>query len=158
MSEQHPELVTLEETAPNTDWRAQRRAGKEAWRSERRELRRHSPLSGWIGGATLIIVGLAFLARNVLGWGLSHHWWAIFLLIPAISALATAWHLHQSDQPDQRRAAFGPLLGGSFMLIIAAAFFFDVSLQLVWPLFLIVIGLSIILKRGSWSTPTSKIS
>lgn len=158
MSEQHAESDTLKETVSYGDARAQRRAEKEAWRAERRELRRNSPLGGWISGGTLIIIGLAYLVRNTLGWELTNHWWAIFMLIPAFSALATAWHFSHSDQPHLRRAAFGPLVGGGLMLIIAAALFFDVSLQLVWPLFLIVIGLSFILKRGSLSTTTSKIS
>lgn len=158
MSEQQSEIDTLKEEIANMDRRTQRRAEKEAWRVERRKLRHNSPLSGWIGGGTLIIVGLAFLARNVLGWELTNNWWAIFMLIPALSALTMAWRFSKSDQPHLRRAAFGPLVGGGFMLIIAVALFFDVSLQLVWPLLLIVIGLSFILKRGSFSTTPSKFS
>jgi hypothetical protein len=152
MSEQYPEVETLKETAHTLDWRAQRQVEKESMRAERRELRRNSPLSGWIGGGTLIIVGLAYLARNILGWEFSNHWWAIFMLIPALSALATAWTFFRSDKPNQRRAAIGLLVSGGFMLIIATALFFSVSWQLIWPLFLILIGMNIMVGRGSFTT------
>lgn len=148
MSVQQPELPNGRETTSEKDEWSQHRA-------ERRELRRSLPLNGWIGGGTLIIVGLAFLAQNFLGWDLSHHWWAIFILIPAFSALATAWAFTHSDKPHLRQAALGPLLGGSFMLMIAAALFFDISFKLAWPFFFIVIGISLIWKRGVFTTSTA---
>lgn len=155
MSEKEPELGSLQETATYMDWRAQRRAEKDARRTERRELRRNSPLGGWIGGVTLIIVGLAYLARNSLGWELSNRWWAIFMLIPALSALATAWYLFRSGQPHLHRAAASSLLSGGFLLIIAITLFFSISWQLVWPFFLILIGLSIVLGRSLFHTAAS---
>ncbi|MCA9956759.1 MAG: hypothetical protein KC434_18645 [Anaerolineales bacterium] len=45
-------------------------------------------LGMWISGAALIIIGLAFLLRNSLHWSLPGQWWAVFLLIPAVSSLA----------------------------------------------------------------------
>jgi hypothetical protein len=148
MTEQIPNVEISKETAADADWRAQRRAEKEARRAARRERRRRSPLGGLLGGATLIVIGLAYLARNTLGWELSNHWWAIFMLLPALSALATAWHFFHSEKPELRQAAYGPLFGGGFLLLIAAALFFNASWQLVWPLFLIMIGISIIVGRG----------
>ncbi len=148
MSAQQSDLYTSQATEPSTDWRAQRRAEKAAWRAERQEMRHNSPLGGWSGGMTLIVVGLAFLARNVLGWEWSNHWWALFLLIPALTALSSAWVMFRSDEAYVRQAAVGALFGGTFMLILAGAFFFDISWQLIWPFFLIGIGASILLRRS----------
>lgn len=148
MSAQESELYTSQTSEPSTDWRAQRRAEKAAWRAKRQEMRHNSPLGGWIGGATLIVVGLAFLARNALGWEWSNHWWALFLLIPAITSLASAWVMFRSDEAYVRRGAYGALFGGSFMLILAAALFFEIGWQLIWPFFLIGIGVSILLGRS----------
>lgn len=127
-----------------TDWREARRSA----RHQRRELRHNSAIGGWISGATLIIIGLAFMLKNVLDWSLPDSWWALFLLIPAITSLATAGQLFQSHEPRQRRAAFGALIGGSTMLIMAAALFFNINWQVIWPLILIAIGISIVISRS----------
>ncbi|MFZ1753218.1 MAG: hypothetical protein WBO46_25335 [Caldilineaceae bacterium] len=148
MSTQQSDVYPAQATESSTDWRTQRRAQKEARRSARRALRRSSPLGGWIGGATLIVVGLAFLARNALGWEWTNRWWALFLLIPAITALSSAWVMSHSDEPHVRQAAYGALFGGSFLLILAGALFFEIGWQLIWPFFLIGIGVSILLGRS----------
>lgn len=117
-------------------------------RQERRDMRRQLSFGTWMGGAVLIIVGLAFLLKNSFDWSLPGHWWAVFLLIPAVSSLAAAWQLLRSQDPRQRRAAFGALVGGSILLILAIALFLGINLQLIWPLILIAIGISILISRS----------
>ena len=130
-----------EETA---DWREVRRAA----RRRRRELRHSSATGGWIAGATLIVIGLAFMLKNVLDWSIPDRWWAVFLLIPALTSLGTAWQLFNGQERRQRRAALGALVGGSTMLIVAAALFFSLNWQVVWPLILIAIGISMVISRS----------
>ena len=148
MAEKYPKKQPYNESDPSMKWGAQRRA-------EQSELWRNSPLAGWLSGGALIIVGLAFIARNVLDWELSTQWWAIFMLIPALSAMVTAWYFYQSDKPHLRQAALGSLLAGGFILIVAGAFFFDASWQLIWPLFPIMIGIGLILMRKLLTPPSS---
>ncbi|MCB0144780.1 MAG: hypothetical protein KDE50_33165 [Caldilineaceae bacterium] len=141
MSDMQIDHSPVQESAAN--WREMRRTA----RHERRILRRQSPFGAWIGGATLIIIGLAFLLQNSLDWSLPDRWWALFLLIPALSSLAAAWQLLRSQKPGQRRAAFGALVGGSILLTLAIALFLSVNLQLIWPLTLVAIGISTIISR-----------
>ena len=99
--------------------------------------------TGWIGGVVLITIGAILLLQN---FDLFHmrNGWALFLLIPIFASLNSAYTLYQRDRRFTR-AVTGPLMGALVLMCIAAAFLFGIDWGLIWPVFLIVGGLSILL-------------
>jgi hypothetical protein len=120
------------------DWREQRRA--ERWaRREARWQRRAGRHYGWIGGAILILLGVAFLLQS-LGLPFLANWWALFILIPAFWAFVAAWESYQNNGRLTRGGA-GSLAGGVLLTILALAFLLNLNIGLFLPVLLIVAGL-----------------
>lgn len=107
------------------------------WRETRRERTRAS--GPWLGGIILILLGFFFLAQN-LGFATLDNWWALFILIPAVGSFATAWSIFQGNGNRMTGAVRGPLMGGLILAMVAAAFLLNLNWGLLWPLFLILIG------------------
>lgn len=100
------------------------------------ERKHHAP--AWVVGIILIIIGVAFLFQNISGLWLGN-WWALFILIPAIGSLATAWRIYETHG-HMTAAARGPLVGGIVLLMVTAIFLFNLDWGRVWPVFLIIAG------------------
>jgi hypothetical protein len=119
-----------------------RREQRLAERMARREVRwqRHAGRRyGWMGGAILILVGIAFLLEN-LGIPFLANWWALFILIPAFWSCVAAWDLYQ-DSGRVTRGAAGSLTVGVLLTALALAFLLNLSVGLFWPILLIVGGI-----------------
>ena len=87
----------------------------------------------------LILIGVVFLVRNISGLSLDN-WWALFILIPAITSLGNAWRTYRSS--DRHSSAVrGSLVGGLMMLVVAMIFLFELDWGMIWPVFLIIAGL-----------------
>jgi hypothetical protein len=136
------------EPAPSyDDWRQMRRAERHARRTARRAARdqlRNSPAYGWMAGGLLILLGIIFLAQN-LGAFYLFNWWALFILIPAIASFAAAWNSYQANG-RLTAAGRGSLVGGGILLAIAVALLFGLDFGLLWPIFLIIGGLVVLLN------------
>jgi len=123
------------------------------WRDARREERHKRLVSryGWIGpgmgGFILVLMGIIFLAQN-FGYPVPEKWWTIFLLIPAAGALFAAWNAYQRDGKLTGEAT-AALIGSVTLLAIAAAFIFDFAWGLLWPVALIAVGVSVLI-RAYW--------
>ena len=102
---------------------------------------RHS--KNWSGGLILIGIGVIFLISNTTNFHL-HNWWALFILIPAFSNLGGALRNYQ-DNGRLTRSGRGSLTGGIILSFIAAVFLFSLDWGVVWPIFLIIGGLSALL-------------
>ncbi len=109
-----------------------------------RARRRHS--KNWGAGLILIAIGVLFLVSNTTGFSL-HNWWALFILIPAFSNFGSALNNYQSNG-RLTRSGRGSLTGALILTLIASVFLFDLDWGLVWPVFLIIGGLSALL--GGW--------
>jgi hypothetical protein len=94
---------------------------------------------GWIVGAILILIGLVFLVQNFTAGFQLQNWWALFILIPALGSLGSAWRIYRS-QGRLSHAVRGPLVGGLILLLVTAIFLFNLDWGKVWPAFLIVAG------------------
>jgi phosphatidylglycerophosphate synthase len=88
-----------------------------------------------------------FLLQN-MGYAIPGNWWALFLLIPAVFALASAWKSYR-----QNGGRFGPGMAGSLitaLVLIALTLVFlldlDVNWDVIWPAALIVIGLGLLAR------------
>jgi hypothetical protein len=99
----------------------------------------------WVGGVVLVTIGAIFLLSNLNIFHLNN-WWALFILIPAAANFGNAWRSYQRHGrlTDGSR---GSITGGLILSLIAATFLFGWSWNLIWPLFLIIGGLSAILNH-----------
>jgi hypothetical protein len=107
-------------------------------RAERRAAREGAP--AWILGAILIIGGLVLMGQN-FGINTLDNWWALFILIPAVSSFANAWRTYQAT--GNWAGATGSLVAGGFLTLLALYLLVGLSLDwsLIGPAFLIVGGL-----------------
>lgn len=107
-------------------------AGDRRWRSP----------GSWIGGAILIVLGLVFLAQNLgMTVPILQNWWAVFIFIPAVGALNTAWQAYQRNGRRFTSSVSGSLIGGLAMMLVALTFLLGWSWGVIWPVFMILAGL-----------------
>jgi cell wall-active antibiotic response 4TMS protein YvqF len=101
----------------------------------------------WIPGLVLIGLGVVFLIQNYLGREI-HNWWALFILIPVFFTLERGY---ASLQAGRSAEAVGQLMGGLVLVALIVIFLFDLPFGQLWPIFLIIGGLSLLVSR-SWRT------
>ena len=99
----------------------------------------------WIAGGVLILIGIVFIVQNVAGVTLNN-WWALFILIPAIGMLVTTYQTWKKNDRRFTAASRGPLIGALALLGVTAVFLFNLDWGRVWPLFLILAGLAVLLS------------
>jgi hypothetical protein len=99
-----------------------------------------SDAAPWVFGGILIVVGVFMLLRNMLGLDFGN-WWALFILIPAIASAAKAWQLYQTHG-EINEAVRGALVGSVILFFVFAMFFFGFNWAVLWPVLLIVAGIS----------------
>ncbi len=102
--------------------------------------------NNWIPGVVLIAIGVIFLLSNTTGFYLNN-WWALFIFIPAISNFNTAYRSYQRHG-RLTKGARGSVTGGLILSLVASAFLFNWDWGFIWPVFLIIGGLSVLV--GGW--------
>jgi len=109
---------------------------------------RYRLYGSWLPGLVLIVLGAIFLAENYFGTTL-RNWWALFILIPAVGALASGYAMWRDGDRD---GAVGPIVGGLAFVGLTAVFLFDLPLGQLWPVFLIIAGVGLLVSRrgSSW--------
>ncbi|MCB0116605.1 MAG: hypothetical protein R2873_23815 [Caldilineaceae bacterium] len=110
--------------------------------------KRDESRGGWIGGVVLIALGVIFLMQNFGIYSLDN-WWALFILIPAISAFGAAWNIYRNNGGQVTPALTGSLVTGVILTLLSLSFLFGLNFGLIWPVFLILGGLSILLTTVS---------
>jgi hypothetical protein len=100
--------------------------------------------SAWFAGIVLILVGVFFLVRTFTGFDLDN-WWALFILIPAFGSFSRAYSIYQTEG-HMNSAARSAAIGGLIFTLIAVAFLFGLNFGYIWPLFLILGGLALLLN------------
>lgn len=103
--------------------------------------------NSWVAGVILIAIGLIFLATNLGGFALNN-WWALFILIPAAFTFGNAFNDYKENGRLTKKGR-GDLTGGLIISLIGCTFLFNWDWGKIWPLFLIIGGISALL--GSWS-------
>ncbi|MEK7728457.1 MAG: hypothetical protein AAB354_08580 [candidate division KSB1 bacterium] len=101
------------------------------------------------GGLALIVLGGIFLARNFELVYFGRNWWAFFLLIPLFATFGSLQRHRQASggkfTPEVRNAFIGMLS----LAFIMCVFLFEWSWHAVWPVFIIIAGLAVLLEtRG----------
>lgn len=98
----------------------------------------------WLPGVVLILVGVVFLVRNLYPqYGLDN-WWALFILFPALGNLSHAY-VNYRETGKLGRSVRSSLFWGLFFILLTASFLFNLNFSLVWPAFLIIGGLAMLL-------------
>jgi hypothetical protein len=115
-------------------------------RRRRREQRLADPSreGAWIVGLILIVLGSMFLMRTTGMLAISlTNWWALFILIPAVGAYSTAWHIYQ-EEGRLNGPARGSLLVGLVLTFVTLMFLFEISWTYVGPILIIVVGIALV--------------
>jgi hypothetical protein len=87
-----------------------------------------------------------FLLRNTGTWDIPFtNWWALFILIPAVGSLSSAWRMYRDAGDRLTAPARGSLLVGLVLTFVTITFLFDISWTYVGPLLIIAVGIGIIL-------------
>jgi cell wall-active antibiotic response 4TMS protein YvqF len=107
-----------------------------------------SRYGAWIPGIVLIGLGVIFLVQNYLGEQI-HNWWALFILIPMFFTLERGY---ASFKAGRNAEAFGQFMGGLVLASLIVIFLFDLNFRQLWPIFLILGGISLLVSRRTWST------
>ena len=148
-----PRDIPPDQQPEPTDWREQRADARQErrearWeaRQERRDMRSSD---AWIGGTILILIGLVFLLRNLVGFSLEN-WWALFILIPAFGSFAAARNIYASNGGRFTSAVRSPLIGGFFLTMLALAFLIGIEFQIFLPILMIMGGVVLLVN---WLIP-----
>jgi hypothetical protein len=104
-----------------------------------------------IGGIILIGLGVIFLLQNI-GWFYIGNWWALFILLGTAGAWGSALHTYQNNGQRLTQAVLGSFVGGLFPLAIALIFLFNLNWSTVWPIFLVLAGVSVLSKAFAASS------
>jgi hypothetical protein len=96
-----------------------------------------------IGGVFLIGLGVIFLLQN-FGWLYIDNWWALFILLGTAAAWGKAWQAYQNNGQRITQAVTGRFFGGIFPLAVSLIFLFDLDWGVVWPIFVIIAGVSVL--------------
>lgn len=102
---------------------------------------------GLFPGLMLVLLGVFFLIGNLTGTR-PDNWWAFFILIPAFAKFSHAWQSYQAHGRITNTTRHG-LTAGLILTVVALVFLFNISWSLVWPVFLIIIGISALLHNTS---------
>ncbi|MCB9436418.1 MAG: hypothetical protein H6673_05410 [Anaerolineales bacterium] len=112
---------------------------KRGMRSSRRRAMRGDKL---VPGLIMVGLGLIFMLQAFdvfsMDWGKV---WPLFILIPGFVLIFSAWREYAQDGDFDRGQAFS----GVMAILVGLIFFFDWDWGKVWPLFLIVPGLGMLL-------------
>jgi len=110
------------------------------------EAKPEGPRGGVVAGTILIVLGIVFLGQ-IWGWFSLGNWWALFIFIPAAFSFGSAWTAYRNHGGFTREMA-GPLVGGLVLSLVALMLLFSWDWGLLWPVFLVLAGVGILLGRS----------
>lgn len=96
---------------------------------------------GWTTGILLILIGVIFFIQNLTAVPF-HNWWAVFILIPAVSSFSRAWEIYQAQGNQLTRGVTRSIFTGLLFVTITVVFLFSLDWNLIVPLLLILLGVS----------------
>ena len=103
--------------------------------------------ASWIGGLALLLLGGLFLLQNLGVLAFMGNWWTIFIFLPALGLAATAWQRYTAAGHRLVPAAQGALIGSLVLLLVGTILLFELDWGTLWPLFLIIAGVGLLLGR-----------
>ncbi|HEX2865201.1 MAG TPA: hypothetical protein VHN99_11580 [Deinococcales bacterium] len=94
-----------------------------------------------MAGLGLVALGGLFLLGEITGLAIER-WWALFLLVPGLIALGRAWMFYNDDGQRLTQRVARLAIGGIAPTFIGLIFLLNLSWAFVWPIFLVIAGLS----------------
>ena len=103
--------------------------------------------SSWSWGIILIILGVAFLLNN-MGYHFVRldNWWALFILAPGLSMIASSFRYYREKNKFSRRARTRGFIG-LLLSAFAVSLFFSISMTYIGPALLVVFGIYLLLRK-----------
>mgnify|MGYP001412428959 CR=1 FL=1 len=92
--------------------------------------------------SALILIGAVFLLRNLDLLPMDSNWWALLLLVPLFFLGARILELRAKQGGGFPPEARGALTGFLSIALVMVIFIFDLDWGDVWPLFIILVGVS----------------
>jgi hypothetical protein len=102
-----------------------------------------------ITGIVLITIGVIFLLGNCNVIEIGERWWSLFFLIPISFMVSDIWRRRQNNQGKIPAAARGSFIGLIVLSVVMFAFLLELDWGVIWPVFIIIGGLSLIMSH-SW--------
>ena len=101
-----------------------------------------------IWGVMLILLGVVFILPQFTDYRLTN-WWALFILMPAFGSFNAAWWAFKRAGDQITTPVIFSGFWGLFFVALSASFLFPsiISLNLLWPVFLILGGLLLLFGR-----------
>jgi hypothetical protein len=96
----------------------------------------------------LIGLGAIFMLRNFGLIRSNFNWWAVFIFMPGLFMIYRAYRAYMDGGEQFTPVVSGLLLGAFWPLFIGAIFLFNLDWGMMWPVILIFIGLSALLRRN----------
>jgi len=103
----------------------------------------------------LILIGGIFLLRNLDLLPMDSNWWALLLLVPLFFLGTRIRELrarHGGGFPPEARGALTGFLSIALVMVI---FLFDLDWGDVWPLFIILVGVSFLFGASTGKNETA---
>jgi len=100
-----------------------------------------------IVGLTVTILGLIFLLRNLDVIRIGHRWWALFFLIPISYLLTNVMHPKRDAQGSFIAGMRSSLIGLLTLSAVMLIFLLGLNWGVVWPILIVIAGLSLLLAR-----------
>lgn len=110
--------------------------------------RRRGPENSTTTAVILIVAGAALLLGRGFGVHLDN-WWALFILIPAVASVGTAYRAYQANGGVLDRGVTGPALTGGILVLVAAVFLFGLDWGLMGAVIIILVGAGMLVRRGA---------
>jgi len=116
------------------------------------DLKKPKRSSDSIGFAiVLILLGFLFLAQQIGDFSFDN-WWALFILIPVLSAFGAAARIWQG-RGRFTFAVWSTFYGGLFPLLVAVMFLFNLDWGDFWPLFIVLGGFGMFVGGFPFNRP-----
>lgn len=99
-------------------------------------------------GIVFIILGIIFFLNNYDVIDLGYRWWALFFLIPIGFLLNEIWRECRKNEGKLTASIRGSLTGLIVLVTIMLIFLLHLPWGVMWPVFIIIGGLAILLNAG----------
>src|SRR5512140_788630 len=96
-------------------------------------------------GIACIVIGAIFLLRNFDIISFGHNWWALFFLIPISFLARDILNRRKASGGARAVEARGSWIGLIMLTTVMVIFLFSLHWGVIWPIFIVLGGLSLLL-------------
>ncbi len=101
--------------------------------------------NSFVSGVVIILIGIVFLLMNFDVIDFGHRWWTLFFLIPIGQLGSDVWKRWERNGKKYSPDMSGSLIGLLSVSTVMIIFVFNFNWGVMWPLFIIIGGISVLL-------------